>query len=287
MQFATGAPTCTLQPGHLSTVCLCVLFNLQPPAAAAAAGSIPPQLQLPTLTEVHLGQRLSPAERKALEEKAKAEEALKKQLQEGRLRLLRACPAVRSALRSWQAEVQQRLADRVAQEQAARAAEAAAAAGAAAGAAGSGSSSPDEIWLPEEVYVAWGTSPQDPNCGFVKLYHQSTMIVHSGSGVLVSAYRVGQYLRELEENGTLTELLCPVCAAASSSTQQQQQQQGPGAVAAGAEGGAAADSSDPAPGAAASSSSGGAGVLSAAASTFVPHKFDGMRHGSNLAAYQV
>lgn len=254
----------------------------QPTPPAAAAAAIPPQLQLPSLSDVHLGQRLSPAERKALEEKAKQEELLKEQLRKGRLRLLRACPAIRSAIRSWRAEVRQRLADRAAQEQAARAAEAAAAAGVAAGAAGAGYGSPEEIWLPEAVYLAWNLTPQDPNRQFVKLFHLSTSIVPSGSSVLESTQRVGQRLKDLEEMGTLSELLCPICAAASSSSQQQQQQQqGTGAAAAVTQGSTAAAAAD------AGGTSGGGAVLSAAASTFVPHKFDGMRHGSNLAAYQV
>jgi hypothetical protein len=210
--------------------------------------------------------RLSPAERKALADKAREEKQLQLVVQKLRMQRLRRHPKLTALLQRCKAEVHQRWAERKAQEEAAaRAAEAAAAraadpAGAAAAA--------ESFWLPNEAYEVWGLQlSNDVACSAVRKLYITTQLGKYGTDCLRALHRTGRELTTLEEGGVLSAVTCPVCRRGPPEPQQQQQQQ------------QGAGPQQPADAAAAG--------LSAAAPTFVPHKFDGDRHSKSAQAYQV
>lgn len=230
-----------------------------------------------TLCIIH---RLSPAERKALEDKARQEERCARAAQQFRLCWLRFCTPVGPAVQAYVVGLRQRIAERKALEQTARAAEAAAAAAAV---VGGGPVAAEHLRLPEEAYAVWGVSPeQRESCNLIKQLYCSTEIGRHGTDALRSAYRVGKELATQEQAGVLSAVVCPVCKRTTINQQQRppqellpdQQQQQPGKE-------QQQQQQD------AGSSTPGAAGLSATAAVFVPHALDGPRHAESLAAYNV
>ena len=226
-------------------------------------------LDPPTPNEVLLDRRLTPAERKALADKALEEERLKQQLQEGRYRWLRACPAVREAVRRSRDRARQRLADKASEEAAAKAANDGAAGRGGGGMGGSRGFEPMFEPAQEKVmWALWNIAPEDSAAQqeFLSRYGASE-ILYCGTIALVKVGLVEEQLEELESTQVLTDALCPVCPGGNSGARgshDHQQQQQPGGVGAGA-----------------------GGSLSVAARDFMPHKLKGKQHDECMAAYLV
>jgi hypothetical protein len=232
-----------------------------------------PNLVAPTTCQLlqprYCACRLTPAERKALADKAREEKRLQLKAQEVRMQLLRASKPLTAILQRWKAEIHQRWAEQKAQaEAAARVAEAAAAR-----AAGGAAASAEDIWLPDEAYEVWGvTAGDEAACIMVRKLYAVTQLGRYGTDCLRAAYKVGRDLAALEQSGVLSQVTCPVCRMAASQ-QQQQQEEGAGQQQQQQQAGAGAGA--------------GAAGLSAAAESFIPHKFDGDRHSKSAEAYQV
>jgi hypothetical protein len=220
-------------------------------------------LQPPTPSEVLLDRRLTPAERKALADKAREEERLKKQLQEGRYRKLRACPAMREAVRRYRDHLRQRLAERASEEAAAKAA-GDGTAGGSSGMGGSRGFQPMFDPASERAMLSMWRVPIDDTRGRQELMYcyGTSEICRHATDALIKVGLVEEQLVHLDSTSALTDALCPVCASSGSGARGgSHQQQQPGGAA--------------------------GGSLSVAAPDFVPHKRKGKQHDDSLAAYQV